>query len=80
MHTRENAKAAKEDKMKQEHTEKISKENTATERKDRQIAFALKQAHTSEEGVQETPATECQDRQNHFRITKTLCTSHYNKR
>ena len=42
-------------------------------------AFTLKQAHTLEEEVQETTATERQDCQNRFRITKTLCTSHSNK-
>ena len=51
--------------------EKRSEENTATKRENRQkFAFAIKQTHTLEEEVQETTATECQDRQNCFRISK----------
>ena len=40
----------------------------------------MKQELTEKKEVQETTAIEHQDRQSHFRITQTLCTSHYNKR
>ena len=72
MHTRENVEAAKRNKMKQRKHSDQTRESPKS-------AFTLKQTHTLEEEVQETTATERQDRQNRFRITKTLCTSHFNK-
>ena len=61
---------------------KQKKEAKKTQRPNARIAksaFTSKQAHTLEEEVQETTATERHDRQNRFRITKTLCTLHFNK-
>ena len=63
----------------QNETEKEAKKTQRPNVTIAKSAFTSKQAHTLEEEVQETTATERQDSQNCFRIAKILCTLHFNK-